>query len=86
MTKGALINGTIVVAAMAAGVVVSVRPWQVYQDQRKQANQQIADMAKSEKKYEQLVRDEARLRSNIGKQEMARARGYLPQGELPAPK
>jgi hypothetical protein len=86
MTKGALINGVIVGVAIAAGLAVSIRPWQVYQDQRKLADDQITQMHKSEQKFEQLVRDEARMRSNIGKEEMARDRGYLPQGEVPAPK
>lgn len=86
MTKGALINGVIVVVAVIAGVAVSIRPWQVYHEQRKLADEQIADMKRSETKYEELVRDEARMRSNIGKEEMARGRGYLPQGEVPAPK
>ena len=86
MTKGALINGVIVGLAVLAGVAVSIRPWQVYQDQRKQADDQIVQMQESEKKYEELVREEARLRSSIGKEEAARGRGYLRQGEISAPK
>ena len=86
MTKGALINGVIVLLAISAGLAVSVRPWQVYQEQRKLADEQISEMHESEKKYERLVRQEARLRSNLGKEEMARERGYLPVGERPAPK
>jgi hypothetical protein len=86
MTKNAVINGVIVAAAVVAGVAVSMKPWQVYKEQKALADHQVVEMRQSEKKYEELVRQEARLRSDVGKQEMARKRGYLPQGEVPAPK
>lgn len=86
MTKQTLINGGIVVAAILAGAALSIRPWQVYAEQRALADQQIGQMQKSEKSYEDLVRQEARARSKVGKEEMARERGLLPQGEVPAPK
>ena len=86
MTRNAVVNGVIVAVAISAGVAVSLKPWQVYKEQRSMANRQIADMKQSERKYEELVREEAKLRSNVGKEELARGRGYLPAGEVPAPK
>jgi len=81
-----LINGLIVIVACAAGFALSAKPWQVYKEQQKSADSAVADMNQSEEKRAELVRQEARLKSSIGKEELARSRGWLPQGEVPAPR
>jgi hypothetical protein len=86
MSKKALINGLIVVVAVSAGIALSIKPWEVYQDQRLAADEAVAEMKVSEAKREGLVRKEAILRSSIGKEQLARDRGWLPSNEVPAPK
>lgn len=86
MTKSLWINGLIIAAAVVSGVAVSAKPWQVFKEQRLLADQQIAEAEKSEERREQLIRQEARLRSAIGKEELARSRGWIPADEVAAPK
>ncbi|CAN5436059.1 hypothetical protein BH11ARM1_BH11ARM1_13650 [soil metagenome] len=81
-----MINGMIVVLAVGAGMMLSIQPWQVYMDQRRSADHSVAEMRLSEAKRESLVRQEARMKGSIGKEELARGRGWLPPGEIAAPK
>jgi hypothetical protein len=86
MNRNLLINGLIVVFAASAGFALSLKPWQVYKQQQKIADEAVAEMRSSEAQREVLVRKEARLKSSVGKEELARSRGWLPPGEVPAPK
>ncbi|MEZ0327222.1 MAG: hypothetical protein ACAH95_15085 [Fimbriimonas sp.] len=83
MKKGAWINGLIVVIAVSAGLALSRKPWQVYQEQRKAADEQIAEMEKSEATREALVRQDAKLKSSVGREELVRDAGYRKPGERP---
>ncbi len=84
MNKGAWINGLIVVVAVSAGIALSRKPWQVYHEQRRAADEQLAEMHRSEKNLETLVRKDARVKTSIGREELAREAGYRKPGELPA--
>jgi hypothetical protein len=86
MKRKILINGVIIGAAIVTGAVLSAKPWQAYHEQQRTANDAIADMQASESQRESLVRQEAKARSSVGKEEIARSRGWLPPGEKPAPK
>ncbi len=83
MSKGAWINGLIVVVAVSAGLALSRKPWQVYQEQRKAANEQIAEMESSEKNLEKLIRQDAKLKSSVGREELVRDAGYRKPHERP---
>jgi hypothetical protein len=53
----------------------------MWTQQRKQAELQLSQMRQSERTREDLLRQEARLRSSVGKEEQARAQGWLLPGE-----
>jgi len=81
MGKRLLINGVIICWAIAAGVFVSLKPWQVYQKQSEDAKQRVREMRAAENHRDDLLRTEARLQSSIGREEQARKAGYLKPGE-----
>jgi len=84
MLKKLLINSVIVVGAVGAGVYMSLRPWQVYQQQSKEARRHTIEMHKAEDHRDDLLRKEARAHSDIGKEELAREKGYLGPDEVAA--
>jgi hypothetical protein len=84
MTRNQWLNVGIGVIAVFAGVAVSAKPWQVYREQRKAADEAIAEMQQSESKRESLVREDARLKTSIGREELARKEGYRKPGEVDA--
>ena len=84
MQRKAIINTVVVLGAVAAGIFVSRRPWQVWQEQRRHTAEQVEEMRKSEKEREDLLRQDARLRSSIGKEELARSKGWMGPNEKPA--
>lgn len=82
MIKRLLINGIIVFWAIAAGVFVSLKPWQVFQKQSTEAKQRVKEMHDAETRRDLLLRTEARMQSSIGREEQARKAGYLGPGEV----
>lgn len=72
------------ITAIAAGLGASQEPWRVLKAQEARTAEQVAEMRRSEQKRAELVRQEARYRSSLGREELARARGLLPTGEKPA--
>jgi hypothetical protein len=86
MKRKALINGAIIGVAIVTGAVLSAKPWQAFKEQQRAADDAVVDMRASESQREAIVRQEDKSRSSVGKEEMARARGWLPPGEKAAPK
>jgi len=82
MGKKLLINGLIIFGAVSAGVCVSMKPWQVYQQQNSEAKQRVDEMRAAEGRRDLLLRKEARVQSSIGREEQARQAGYLGPGEV----
>jgi hypothetical protein len=78
-----LINVAIVVLAVAGGIALSQKPWKVYKEQRKLADEARAEMQVSEARREELVREDAKYKTSIGREELARRKGYRKPGELP---
>jgi hypothetical protein len=83
MKAKAIWNSLFVVAAVAAGLLLSAKPWQVYTEQRALADQSIEEMREAEKNRNELTRQKARYESSIGREELARKQGYLAEGERP---
>jgi len=81
MRKRLLINGLIISWAIAAGVFVSIKPWQVYRKQNEDAIQRKREMHDAESRRDDLLRKEARAQSSVGREELARKAGYLAPGE-----
>lgn len=77
-------GGVLFVAlALATGVALSIKPWQIYGEQRKLADGKAAEMVAAEAGRTKLMEQKARLESATGREEMARKQGYLKPGEQP---
>lgn len=76
-------NVAIVAAAVATGVALSVRPWQVYGEQRKIADDSIKEMRDAESKKSELTRQRAKYETALGREELARQQGYRRPDERP---
>ncbi len=84
MARRGLLFFILGVTAVAAGLGASQEPWRVLKTQEARTAEQVAEMRRSEQKRAELVRQEARYRSSLGREELARSRGLLPTGEKPA--
>ena len=73
----------IVAAAVLCGASFARVPWQVYRQQRANANQAIAEAEHNDSLRVALVKRQAQLKSPIGREKSARERGYLAKGETP---
>ncbi len=72
-----------VLLAIGTGVALSIKPWEAYRVQKKKADQAQAEMRSAEQEKAELVRQKARFESPIGKEELARERGYRKPNEQP---
>lgn len=66
---------------LAGGVLASLRPWQIY---RQEAGQQAAaqtEMRKVQAEHKELLQQQAKLDSGLGREELARERGYRKPNE-----
>ena len=73
--------GILLVAAVAVGVAYSIKPWQVYVEQRAQTDKSVAEMNQIEKRRLELIDKKTRYESSAGREELARNKGYLRPGE-----
>lgn len=78
-----LINGIIIVLAIATGIALSIRPWQVFHEQRSAADKTISEMRAAELRRSKLNIEQAKWDSQTGKEELARDKGYIKKGETP---
>jgi len=76
-------NLAIVGVAIVTGIMLSLKPWQVYNDQRKLAAEAVSDMRVAEGKRAELTRQRAKYESAIGREELARKQGYRRPDETP---
>jgi hypothetical protein len=76
-------NTVFVVAAVATGVALSLKPWQVYAEQRTLANEKIAEMERAEASRTTLMEKKVRMTNSTGREEIARNYGYVRAGEQP---
>ena len=70
-------------AALATGIGLSIKPWQVYAEQREIANQRIEEMRSAEANRTQLLEKKVRLSNATGREQIARSYGYVGPGEQP---
>jgi hypothetical protein len=71
-------------AAVVVGIVLSLRPWHAYREQRSIADQERSKMRAAEKRSDELRSQNAALSSTIGREERAREYGFRREGEIPA--
>jgi hypothetical protein len=74
---------TVIAVAIACGAYFAREPWQVYRQQRAKANEAVAEAQLNDSLRVALLKREAQLKSPIGREKMARERGYLAKGETP---
>lgn len=83
MRSSRWLNLSIVAVAIVVGLVLSVKPWRVFGEQRAVASSQSRDMRESERRQAELERLAAERSSTLGQEEQAREQGYLGPGEEP---
>ena len=83
MNRKLVLNAVVFLSAVALGVGLSIKPWQVYVLQRKQADFAVAQMKAAEKDLADLTRKRAQYDSELGKEELARNEGYREKDETP---
>ena len=81
MKNKRIFNTLFVVAAVATGVGLSLKPWQILTEQRELANKNISEMTAAEANRTKLIEQKVRLESSTGREEIARRQGYLKPGE-----
>ena len=81
MRKKLAINVAIIVWAIGAGVFASIKPWQVYKKQSEETKARTQEMRDAENGRDELLRKEGHLKSSLGMEEQARAKGYLKANE-----
>lgn len=69
--------------AVALGIGLSLQPWREFAEQRAKRNQAQLEMQQAERERAELVREAARHDSPIGREELARDRGYRKPNEVP---
>lgn len=78
-----VVSSIIVVSAVGLGVGLSLKPWQVYREQRKLADDAVVEMRQAESKKTALTRKRAQAESSLGREELARKQGYRRADETP---
>ena len=81
MNRGVVI--IIIAAALALGIGLSLKPWLVYREQRKLADEAQREMRMAESKKTELTRQRAHAESSLGREELARKQGYRRPDEEP---
>ena len=72
-----------VASAAGLGLYLSRGPWQTYRDQRAKADEATREMESAEHEKADLLKRRAEIETPMGREKLARERGYLKKGELP---
>ena len=73
----------VVVAAIATGLALSWGPWWDYREQSLKRQQALAEKREAQAERAELLGQKARYETPVGKEELARSRGYVRPGEVP---
>lgn len=71
------------VAAIGMGLYLSLPPWRAAREEQQKAAAAAADMRSAERQRAQLEAERAQVEAPIGREELARKRGYRKAGEQP---
>ena len=83
MTRKLVWNIVFVAAAIGVGLFFSLKPWQVYGEQKGIADRSAAEMHKAERSRNALMRQKAGIESSVGREQLVRDAGYRKPGETP---
>lgn len=73
----------LICGALVTGGLLSRHPWDVYRSQQQQVRQKHREMQEIEQRREDLLREEAEVRSSVGRERLARKAGFVNPGEVP---
>ncbi len=76
MLRRWIFNLFFVFAAVALGISLSLQPWRVYRQQQRVAELKEAEMQAAERRHVEELRLEARYGNRLGREELARNRGF----------
>lgn len=76
-------NGVLALVAIGLGLGLSAKPWMLMRKERAEAAQQVRLAEIDEARMVRDRSEEARLQTEIGKEEVLRHQGYHRPGELP---
>ena len=83
MRKRRVLKVVFVVSAIGLGIAFSIKPWQIYRQQRRMADEALTEMKQAEKARTELMLKKDRYESPIGREELARSQGYRQANETP---
>lgn len=83
MTRKLVWNLVFFAAAIGLGFFLSLKPWQVFREQRSIADRSLSEMHQAEKSRAELVRSKADVESSVGREKLVRDAGYRKPGEVP---
>jgi hypothetical protein len=78
-----IFDALFVLVAVGIGLALSAEPWRVYQKQKQSAVMAEKIKNTAEANREELTRRKAQYDSELGKEELARNRGYRQANETP---
>ncbi len=83
MKQRRLWNIAIVTVALAAGIAMSVRPWEAFFKQRSLTDAQVGQMQSAERERAELSRVKAQVENPTGQEKLAREQNFRRPGEIP---
>jgi len=83
MRKRRILKVLFVISGIGLGVAFSIKPWQVYREQRHAADEALTEMKQAERARTDLMLKKDRYESPIGREELARSQGYRQPNETP---
>jgi hypothetical protein len=83
MSQKTVVSVAVVAAAACVGLYLSRGPWMAYREQKLKADAATQEMLKAERNKTDLLREKARVETPMGREEAARAVGYVKKNELP---
>ena len=82
MKQRRLWNIAIVTTAIAAGLALSVRPWEAFFKQRALTDAQVGQMQTAERDRAELARQKSAVENPTGQEKLAREQNYTRPGEI----
>jgi hypothetical protein len=72
-----------VLAAVGLGLFVAREPWRIHEQQEAKRDKALAELRKTQQAKAELLTDKARYGNSVGREELARERGYMRPNEKP---
>ena len=86
MSRKTAMSVVFVAAAASLGLYLSRGPWVAYREQKAKADNATKEMRKHEQEKVDLLTEKARIDTPQGREELARQRKWLKEGETPLDK